>query len=203
MMGIGLSGAHRTGKTTLAKAFAEVRGMEYRALPNVIAGMSLEPKDITTMDIRLKVQRELTNACAKTFYGAVEPFVSDRTPIDVAAYTLADAGQGNMTDVQQDEMLGIIEDCLEIATTSFMAILLIQPGIPYVPEKGKPLPNVAYQEHVHMLVQGLLGDERMGTAYYKMPLAQTDHEMRLQAMIDMYDPVLENMGYEAESYQIT
>ena len=185
---IGLTGAHRTGKTTLAKAWAKENDAEYVALPKVIEAMGLEPKDINTLGVRLKVQRKLVEACHDTFSNKRAMFISDRTPLDVAAYTLAD-GSMDMTLSQQQEMVSIVEDCIDITNSCFKMLALLQPGIPYVSEPGKPLFNVAYQEHIHSLIVGFLSDPRVEISWWHFPRIQLDHDERMDGLDFVYHDV--------------
>lgn len=186
----------------MAKDWAEQVNLAYVPLnvSQVIATHDgLESKDIDSMDLRLKVQRKLVEACGKTFLHRRDVFITDRTPLDVAAYTLADVGQGALTQEQQDEVVSIVNDCIDITNAAFGTVILVQPGISYVQEKGKPLPNVAYQEHVHQLIVGLCADERMRRPWFSLPREITDHEKRLGAIDEVYDEMIENVTYEAQA----
>lgn len=201
---LGLCGAHRTGKTTTARAMAEQTGIDYLSISasNVLADMGLEPKDITSLDLRIEVQQRLVKACEKTFMGRRKPFVSDRTPIDVAAYMLADAGQ-DVTMEQAWAIKNIVTDCIDITNCCFSSLVLFCPGIPYVAEPGKPLPNSAYQEHIHTLVTGLLSDHDMKVRWLYFARHHTVLEKRVSTLKALYDGVLEDAGYEAENYMLS
>ena len=196
---IGLTGAHRTGKTTIAKEWAESMDLAYVPLPRVLTSMGLEPKDITTMDMRLKVQRKMVEACGDTYLSRRDIFISDRTPIDVAAYTLADMGQSDVTEAQQKEAMAIVEDCFNLTNAAFGSLIYIAPGIPYIQEEGKPLPNEAYQEHVSQLILGLCADQRMRRAWYQIPRGVIDQETRLLSVSKVFDEMMEEITYEAEA----
>ncbi len=196
---IGLAGTHRTGKTTLAKAWAEQNEIDYITpdVSGVIASMGLECKDISDIDQRIKVQRKLVEACDKLFLRQKGMFITDRCPLDVAAYTLADCHQ-HMTPQQAKEMNEIVLDCISITNAVFHSICVVQPGIPFVPEPGKPPMNVAYQEHIHSLVIGLVQDERVSVSWWSIPRWNTKHEGRMEAIDSVHGSVIENATYEAE-----
>lgn len=198
---IGLAGSHRTGKTTLAKAWAEKEGVEYVPVnvSDVIQGTIGDGcSSISSMDQRLLVQRRLVEHCAETFLRRKTLFVTDRTPLDVAAYTMADVTQ-HMTPAQSKEVVSIIEDCIHLTNSCFQSILLVQPGIPYEPEPGKPPVNKAYQQHIHLLVEGLLFDERTTVQWWFVPGALTSLEDRLDCLDLVHEGITEESTFEAES----
>ena len=196
---IGLAGTHRTGKTTLAKAWAEQNNIEYITpdISGTIASMGLQCTDIHDIDVRIKVQRKLVEACDKLFLRQRGMFITDRCPLDVAAYTLADCHQ-HMTQQQAKEMNEIVLDCISITNSVFHSICVVQPGIPFVPEAGKGPENIAYQEHVHSLVLGLVQDERVTVGWWSIPRWNVEHEGRMDALDDVHGAVIENATYEAE-----
>ena len=198
---IGLTGSHRTGKTTLAKQIEEELGIEYVTLSvsDVIReSTGVECSQISSMDQRLKAQRRLVEACDKTFLRRKGMFISDRTPIDVAAYTMGDACQ-DMTAAQQKEMLEIIDDCVDITNSSFQTLLLVQPGIPFIEEPGKPKMNMAYQELIHSLCLGLLSDQRTTVEWWFVNRNCTDQTKRMDAFKSILDTAFEDVSYEAEA----
>lgn len=166
---IGLAGAHRTGKTTVAKEFAEKTGMPYYTISasDVIASMGLTCDQIMDLDTRLNVQEALVMKCDEVFGDAVKnaPFIADRTPLDVAAYLLADAGQ-ELSDPQIQKINKLVSDCFTITNGAFQAVMYVPMGIPYKWEPGKPLPNSAYQYHIGSIILGLLGDVKNQVPYW-------------------------------------
>lgn len=196
---IGLAGTHRVGKTTLAKAWAEQNDIDYITpdVKGVIATFGKTCDMIGGIDERIEIQRRIVQSCNNTFLRRKKIFITDRTPIDVAAYTLADAGQ-ELTDKQANDLNEIVMDCIELTNSSFFSLCLVQPGIPYVTEKGSPLPNIAYQEHIHTLIQGLMRDERVNVMTWSIPRSNTDHDNRLEAVDEVHAEIIENAGYEAE-----
>lgn len=198
---IGLCGAHRTGKTTMAKAWAERSGVEFvtisasEVIKNITGGSCGEITDIET---RLKVQRGLVQACDRAFLRRKNIFVTDRTPLDVAAYTMAEAQQNNLSMDQQREVVEIVEDCIDITNASFGALLMIYPGLPYVVEEGKPPMNTAYQEHISSLITGFLADYRMKVNWWHIRREVADLDDRVGGLGAVYEALTEDFTYEAE-----
>lgn len=193
---IGLAGAHRTGKTTLAKAWAKQEDIDFVTISTtrVFEELALTPQTTTTAAARLQVQRALVQRCDEVFIGRRTAFISDRTPLDVAAYTLADAVQGFYTPHQQQEVQKIITDCIDICNAAFKTVLLIKPdpAIGYRAEKGKPDADSAYQEHVDLLIHGMLADERFTRPYFVMGAGMPDLDERTEALGNMRDMVIED-----------
>lgn len=196
---IGLAGTHRTGKTTLAKLWAEQNDIEYITpdVSGVIKTFGMECGDIKTIDDRLKIQRRLVEACDKTFLRKTGVFITDRTPLDVAAYTMADAVQ-HMSKSQAEELNDIVEDCISITNATMGSIIFLQPGIPFVEERGKPPENVAYQEHIHSLTLGLAQDDRTQVSLWSVPRRVTSMEERLEAISGVYSEIMEEISYQAQ-----
>lgn len=200
---IGLTGAHRTGKTTLAKAWAERNEIEF-ITPNVkgvIAEFGKTCDQIDNVDSRIEIQRRILQACRSTFLKRRKLFITDRTPLDVAAYTIADAGQ-NLTDKQSNDLHEIVLDCIDLTNSSFYSICLLQPGIPFVEEKGSPLPNVAYMEHIHTLASGFAYDERVGVPLWVIARDNLDLESRIEFIDDVHGALIEDAGYDSEGATI-
>ena len=128
-------------------------------------------------------------------------FITDRTPLDVAAYTMADAVQ-HMTPDQARELNDIILDCFEITNAVFGSVIFLQPGIPFVNVAGSPPENIAYQEHIHTLALGLAQDDRSNIPLWSMPRTVTKIEDRIEALDAVYGSIVENASYEAEGASI-
>lgn len=86
---IGISGIHRTGKTTLARELAEQLGLPF--IPVDASGyfkeLGLDPKDDMSCPDLMLVQTNILEG-SREKWGVTTGFVSDRTPIDFAAYTV-------------------------------------------------------------------------------------------------------------------
>lgn len=186
---IGLAGAHRVGKTTLAKAFAEAAGIPYLDLSfsqEILHEMGLTSlSQINSIEQRLYHQLRRMQLTENALIGWKELFVTDRTPLDVAAYAIADFGQ-TMSEQQIATAQKIVEEGYRITNARFKVLVHVYPGIPYVADEGKPTPNAAYQEHIHALITGMLADTRNRVGYYYLDRDTTDADDRLKAMGNIY-----------------
>ncbi|MBD2318102.1 AAA family ATPase [Phormidium tenue] len=160
---LGLCGAHRTGKTTLAIAISSHLNIPFvrTTTSQVFAQLGLDPAEPMDFQTRLFVQNHVLDAAEQVWQESASPFISDRTPIDMIAYTLGDI-QGK-TDVDFNLLSQYIDRCFASTNQFFQKLAIIQPGIPLVYEVGKAALNAAYIEHINVLVIGLCSDRRLKT----------------------------------------
>jgi len=151
----------------------EETGAEFVTLSTtqVFADMGVTTRDARHDPVlRLQIQEELIRRCNRVFFEPKGDFISDRTPIDVAAYTLADAVEGFYSEEQWFVVERIVKDAIEITNSAFHFVLMLRPEpiIGYSEEKGKPAADLAYQAHHDLLVAGLLREEGLLTPTQKM-----------------------------------
>ena len=160
---LGLCGAHRTGKTTLAIAISSHLNIPFvrTTTSQVFAQLGLDPAEPMDFQTRLFVQNHVLDAAEQVWQESASPFISDRTPIDMIAYTLGDI-QGK-TDVDFNLLSQYIDRCFASTNQFFQNLAIIQPGISLVYEEGKAALNAAYIEHINVLVIGLCSDRRLKT----------------------------------------
>lgn len=167
---IGFCGAHRTGKTTLAKAFAQRNGFEYidACVSQVLKKAGYDPSKLQTLLIKdfLEAQKlvlhhitEVAKLCAQD---PDKTYVMDRTPLDALAYFRAyfnGAFFYDLKNVRGGELFheiyaGYVNSAYDACCRYYAAILMIQPGIPIVAEEGKALADSTFIEHINMLMIG-------------------------------------------------
>ena len=184
-MTIGLCGAHRTGKTTLARQYAEKHGIQFveTSVSSIWREMGLDPGIPVDFETRLTVQEEILKRIdAKLANYAGLDFITDRTPLDMAAYTLADAIHGTVPDGCQERLANYVNACFESTNKRFSIVLLVQPGIVPVHEEGKAIINAGYMEHLNSLMLGLTVDERLACSHFYMPRSILGMQERLDAL---------------------
>lgn len=172
--GLGLCGSHRTGKTTLAQKFSEGYGLPFvvTTTSDVFAENGLKPSSPMDFSTRLWIQDKIITAAEEVWSGCDTPFITDRTPLDMLAYTLGDI-QGIVT-VEFAPLQTYIERCIESTNRFFGALCVVQPGIALIAAPGKAALNLAYIEHLNTLVLGLCADERITVPYHLLPRATID-----------------------------
>lgn len=161
-MNIGICGSHRTGKTTLAQAIATQLNIPFAvtSTSDVFFQHGLDPAQPLEFEQRLWIQQKVLLAGEQIWQQYVSTgFITDRTPIDMMAYTLADI-QGDTT-VDFAALQIYLTDCFQITNQYFSQLFIIQPAIPLVHETGKAALNKAYIEHLNSLIIGLCYDEQI------------------------------------------
>jgi hypothetical protein len=181
---IGICGAHRTGKTTLALKLAEILAIPFvrTSVSQVFRERGLDPAQTMDFATRLSIQNDILTATTDIWAGTAGKFISDRTPIDMMAYTLADI-QG-MTTVDADELSRYLYRCQEITNQYFSQLWIIPPAIPLIFEDGKAALNPAYIQHIHHLVMGLCHDPAIRSTVIPLPPSITALDDRVRFFTD-------------------
>ena len=179
--GIGLCGGHRTGKTTLANRIAEAVGVPFLKTDTsrVFADHGIHPSDPMDAATRLAIQWEVVKAAETIWQESSGPFITDRTPVDMMAYTLADI-RGD-TRMPYENLADYLAHCFEATNRFFNRLIIVQPGIPLIYEEGKAALNQAYIEHLNAVILGLCRDERLTVLSSVIPRDKTDLAGRIAA----------------------
>jgi predicted ATPase len=193
-LGFGLSGAHRTGKTTLAKLLAEKNGWAFVTSSASAIAKTLGV-DVTTMSFKERLPfQEAILADAKARYAAQEGvFFTDRTPLDFAAYMLLDT-PNDLDEETADRVCDYVQDCIDTTSQYFEIVGLVQPGIAYVEEEGKPSPNEARQLALNLIINGLMFNETLETDIFQIPADVVDiNERYMTVTVEVADTLSEIM----------
>ena len=137
-MKIALFGAHRTGKTSLAKEFAEAT-----RIPFVQSTVSKDMKNLNVatdtafeMQKRLETQEKIFESYKNLMSDKVA-LVTDRSPLDFALYTILEVSNNFPNDVELiSRYQNYLDSCIQ-ESKKFDKIYLLQPGIEIVKEGGK------------------------------------------------------------------
>lgn len=181
MDNIALIGPHRTGKTTLAHSFIE-KYPKYAYLPlgasHIFKRHNVDPSQYLDFDERLRIQYEILTAAYETLSKHKHDlFISDRSPIDFAAYLLSD-----ITAKSPDYFKAVRQycnDCFELHNQFFPLTFLLQPSIPFVHEPLKGAPSESYRYMLNELYKGLL------TNVDNQPSIIPKHTTSIQARVDL------------------
>lgn len=189
MKNIGLCGAHRTGKTTLAMELARLTGKQFvrTRVTEIFKQHGLHAAQEMDFETRLKIQYRILEACEQDWQNAEGDFVTDRTPVDFLAYTLGDV-QGK-TAVDQTDFDRYLERCFELTNRFFGLLVILQPGIPLEAAEGKAALNQAYIEHINSLVIGLGNDERVRCEVLTIRRNVTDLNERLHLVSEVVSQI--------------
>jgi hypothetical protein len=181
---LGLCGSHRTGKSTLAKAFAEEFGVKFVATgaTATFERLGVDPKKDYPFEVRLTIQREILKDCNELYSRSGVRFITDRTPIDFLAYTLADVSRENVRGSVEADLAQYITDCYECANKHFTTLVLLQPGIVAVEAAGKAPASAGFMEHLNALCLGLLASEALLADQFSIPRRYVELEQRVLAL---------------------
>ncbi len=184
--GIGLCGAHRVGKTTLAQAVSHAASCPFlrTKTSHIFRKHGLDPAQPMPFPTRLRIQWDVLSAGIDVWQQAERRFISDRTPLDMAAYTLADIH--GATDVDDEGVAEYLDTCFHETNRFFSTLIIIPPGIPLVPEPGKAALHAGYIEHLHALVVGLCHDPRIAAPIHQLNrdlLSLDDRITRILALL--------------------
>lgn len=182
---IGLCGGHRTGKTTLAGAVSRKSGIPFvrTSTSGVFAENGLDPAVPMDFDTRLWIQHKVIESAEKVWKARQGSFITDRTPLDMLAYTLGDIN--GTTEVDFPDLRVYSEVCFSVTNELFTHLVIIQPGIPLVYEKGKAALNRAYIEHLNSIIIGLCHDQRTVRPAWTMPAHITGLDDRVHALMNL------------------
>lgn len=193
-LGIGFSGAHRVGKSTIAARLAEKNKFPF--IPSSVSAIAKEcgfdmNNPATPFLERIAFQEVVLEAFAREYEEQTGIFIADRTPLDLAMYLLADAPNGASTPEIGERVTAYVDRCVQLANDHFMCVMIVQPGIEFVEGEGKPLPNVPYQEKVNAIVVGL-ARTRLKRNYVIFDRTLTDLSKRTSAAASVAATALSN-----------
>ena len=183
---IGLIGGHRVGKTSLAKAYAEKNDAVFleTSVSAMFKDMGHDPAGTFDFATRLTIQEEILKRLDAIY--AAQPVdqvvITDRTPIDLLGYTMAEAIGMTVTPELQDRFDTYVRDCFRVLNKRFATVVLVQPGIALVAAEGKAAMNKAYIEHLNSIMFGLMMDERTRPAHYYIRRTMLDFDDRIAAL---------------------
>ena len=186
MMAIGFCGAHRTGKTTLAREYAERFDLEFieTDVSQIIKDFGWDTKGEIPIYDRIVMQREILKLTLEKYDESDKNFVTDRTPMDMAAYTLMEINMHNANDLYDyDEILyDYIWDCYDATNKYLSVIVMVQPGIEIVDDPDKAASSIMYIEAINTMLKGLLLDSRLYVESFRLNRHLTDLEERIESV---------------------
>lgn len=154
----------------------------------VFNALDKDPKVDYPIEERMAIQESLLLAFAAQFaqaHAASNIWISDRTPIDLASYLIADVQRGTF-DGKAYQLPDMVNDyvrrCILTTNKWFATVVLVQPGIKTVEAIGKAQACSAYMEHLNLVQIGLMMDEGLTARHYMIPRRYTGLEDRVEAV---------------------
>lgn len=152
-----LAGPHRSGKSTLARAYAEATGMEYRPFQTsaITQAAGLNLKHVRSLRQRLVFQGAILKG-ARAFFQCGGRFITDRSPLDFAAYLLADVRDEELSPEEDSMIEEFVGDCMALTNQTVSQGFVLPPVLPYVADPLKPHASRSYQAHHFYTLWGLV-----------------------------------------------
>lgn len=185
MSGVGLTGVHGSGKTTLAEACVEAFGIEIvkSRVSKVIEGAGYSPAAQYDFQTRLMLQELVLKDATEQYEAhAGVTFITDRTPLDFLTYLMTDILRTNVDEETAARLAAYREECYRVINRHFNVVILVQPGIVPTVREGRGLPNTAYAEHFTALARGLADDSGMKVLRTIIPRHITDLDRRVMSV---------------------
>jgi hypothetical protein len=199
---IGLCGAHRTGKSTLAGEFAR-RNKQFTfaatSVSAIMAAHGMDPAKDYPIAERIVMQNVILTELDAFWARFGESTIFDRTPLDTAAYLLADVQRENVEREFHDAICAYVERAFAITNRRFSMLVQLPPVLPLVEAEGKAPATPAYVEHIHQLISGLRCDERQHVRHLIMPRSYIDIDMRVKGLETATGRTLRNYLAEVET----
>lgn len=183
---VSVIGAHRTGKSTLAKHYAQKTGCLFleTSTSAVFAELGIDPAAKLDFKTRMDVQEKILEVLEGQYRSVSlkQDVITDRSPLDMVAYTMADCAGDAVPEDQQERLAKYIDKCFEVTNRYFSVVVLVQPGIAMKPTPGKAAANPAYCELLNMILKACMGDDRLTIQGYHLKKSSLDLEKRYVAL---------------------
>lgn len=162
---LGLMGTHGTGKTSLAQAYADKHpGTTFikTGISDVYKSLGLDPKVRMSLNTRMDVQEKVLDyLCDQWEKGLLEHglkegnIISDRTPYDLIAYTLAEVSGYEDIDEKLDQRIAFYITRCRIAAQTFDSIVHVPIYLQVSSDpagKVRASNSMAYRYHLDLLM---------------------------------------------------
>jgi len=155
-MSFGLAGSHRSGKTTLAKELSEKFKFHYydASVSKLMAEAGINAVGLVSLEDRMGAQEYLLEKHYEITQKLPRPFISDRTPLDMIAYTLGEVTMHNVNPQLSERIERYVNRCLTVTANTYDSFIIVRPLEGYEVDPTKPPPIRAYQWQVQMLIEG-------------------------------------------------
>jgi hypothetical protein len=126
-------------------------------ISNAFASRGLSPQDKIAFPERLDIQIDLLELQETAFIKAGDMFVTDRTPLDLIAYTLAEINGDAARQLQNskqlsDKLSAYIERCYSVTRNNFDKIIIVSDLAFLVPDSTKGASSQFYCDKIRTLI---------------------------------------------------
>jgi hypothetical protein len=196
----GFAGAHRSGKTTLAKAVAETLGIHFHPFGISEKAKLMGYNSVSDLPIeeRIKLQEALLDMHLDEVDDLPRPCITDRTPLDMIGYMMAEVTMHNTTEAMGDRIHKYMEQCLKATKTNFDMVIVTRPLPIFELDPKSPPPNLAYQWQHQLIVEGSAA--QISDTVEVHTLISTDFKSRMSATCDTVVMRLESIKDEVAAF---
>jgi len=183
----GLTGAHRSGKTTLARAVADDLGIEFyeTSTSQIAKELGYNAVGDLPLEDRLYLQTKLLENHIDQISKLPRPLITDRTPLDFMGYLACEFTMSNGSGVSPEVLqraAQFIDTCLNATRHYYDTLYYLAPLPDYVVEDGKPADNPIYQQHHALVVLG--GIQQLRDSINSSLIFETAWDIREQFVHD-------------------
>jgi hypothetical protein len=203
-LGLGFSGCHRSGKTTIAKRIAEKNNCPF--IETSMSALANEMGVKIGLDMPFDQRQEYQEAALAKYlsmyeeFGSGGLFTTDRTPIDLAAYVVTAWHPAVVDEAQTFWADDYVERCLKATNEWLFQIAVIQPGIAWVDADQKAENINFYRESLNTTCIGLAWDDRVTSACHIVNRNVLDLDERVSSVVAAYS---ENIGDYVRNLKLT
>lgn len=189
-MRLGLTGAHRSGKTTLAKEVSKNLDVPFieTKVSGIFEELGLDVKGDLSFDERLLVQDAMLIKCNK-FWAAHNKFITDRTPLDFIAYMLADISPKTVLTKDQDNAVSkYFMHCMNSLNINFDGIVFVPMlfNIGLTEEEGKAGTSYWNRKHVDSIIRYYMVSQLVHRPVFEIEREVQDLEERIEKVTHIY-----------------
>ena len=192
-MSFGISGAHGTGKTTLARAIAAASNLVFfeTKTTELLAEIGISGVNNLDIETRFRAQNHLLMRFWEISQKHPRPFISDRTPLDYVGYMLAEVSMHNTSAELGARIDDYVERALRVTSNTYLAVIVLDRLPAYDADPKRPAANLAFQRHHQLLVEAAAYRLPSSTNFYRMTTTDPEHRIdgALQAIKTTSDDI--------------
>lgn len=189
-LGLGFSGAHRTGKTTLANKLRELNSCPFAqtSMSKIATDMGIKVGLDMAFEDRIRFQEAGLAAFEADYSKAGSGlFVTDRTPLDLAAYVITAWHPSFATPEQTEWARDYVKRCVAATNKWFFQVTIVQPAdIPYADAEQKGENIDFYRDNLNSVILGLAWSDEIYSAVDVVPRSVTRLDDRVRHVTNTY-----------------
>lgn len=192
---IGFVGSHRVGKTSTAEQLSKTLQEHYNVnLPFLKTEVSksfswvgVNPSDHVSFGERIVIQKEIFSKMEKFFLQTTGGFITDRTPLDLMGYLLANI-DSTTSSVFDEQVHNLKQNIHELTERVFDVLVYVPVSFPFIEEGskvGKVYASYAYREAIsRILYYDVSNFETKRKLVIKIPQSMNSFYERIDYIIE-------------------